>query len=99
MSSKKFPLCWFKNGVKWCHEGEYLHQPSNRKMSELGVSDVQATNNSELHQHAQKYNAQLQEYNSKLQADLQSSSHELKRLTVSYLCPTHLDALPRKSTF
>ena len=37
---------------------------------------------SELHQHAQKYNSQLQEYNSKLQGDLQSSSSQLKQLNV-----------------
>lgn len=45
---------------------------------------------SELHQGAQRYNAQLQEYNGKLQADLNAASEQLKQLQVIFHCVTIL---------
>ena len=44
----------------------------------------QVNNWKELHDHAQKYNAQLQQYNSKLQDDLQATSSGLRDAQVRH---------------
>lgn len=51
---------------------------------------LQAENVSELYQHAQKYNSQLQEYNGKLQNDLQGSADQVRQLTVCFPFPHHI---------
>lgn len=43
---------------------------------------AQVTTQTELHHQAQKYNAQLQEYNGKLQDDLRLSAAQLQQLQV-----------------
>ena len=48
----------------------------------------QVTSQSELHQHAQKYNSQLQEYNGKLQDDLRVAAEQLHQLQVGHLLPS-----------
>lgn len=40
----------------------------------------------ELYQHAQKYNSQLQEYNTKMQGELQAANESVGRVQVRQLC-------------
>ena len=56
-----------------------------------GRDVMQVAAQTELHQHAQKYNSQLQEYNSKLQTDLQGVSEQLRLLQVPFSWPALID--------
>jgi hypothetical protein len=49
---------------------------------------LQVATQSELHQHAQKYCAQLQDYNGKLQSDSQALADSLRTMQVSTLSAT-----------
>ena len=52
----------------------------------------QVASQTELHQHAQKYNAQLQEYNGKLQDDMRAAAEQLQQLQAGSL--SHPLAVP-----
>ena len=45
----------------------------------------------ELYQHAQKYNSQLQEYNTKMQAELQAANESVVRVQVGCKQPFTCD--------
>ena len=53
---------------------------------------LQTKSMTELYQHAQKYNSQLQEYNTKMQAELQAANESVVRVQVGLwgqaLCTT-----------
>jgi hypothetical protein len=63
----------------------YMFRPWSRAFSTDLGGIVQVATQVELHQHAQKYCAQLQDYNSKLQCDSQAANESLRLIQVTTL--------------